>query len=63
MNLINQLLYQQIYHILLDRCYYKTRQPDGKVRPVSYVSRLLTNTEQQYVQIEKEGLSVMWVSQ
>ena len=32
----------------------RQRQPDGKVRSVTYVSRLLTNTEQQYVQIEKK---------
>ena len=32
----------------------RQRQPDGKVRPVTYVSRSLTNTEQQCEQIEKK---------
>ena len=36
------------------------KQPTGENRPIAYVSRALTPTEQQYAQIEKEALAVTW---
>ena len=33
------------------------RQQDGELKPISYISRSLTPTEQRYAQIEKETLS------
>ena len=36
------------------------KQPDGELKPVSYISRSLTPTEQCYVQIEKEALAFTW---
>lgn len=35
-------------------------QSDGSLRPIAYVSRALTKTEQRYAQIEKEALAVTW---
>ena len=36
------------------------RQPDGELKPISYISRSLTPTEQRYAQIEKEALAFTW---
>ena len=36
------------------------RQPDGGMKPVSYISRSLTPTEQRYAQIEREALAFTW---
>ena len=35
-------------------------QEDGGWKPVAYISRSLTPTEQRYVQVEKEALAVTW---
>ena len=36
------------------------RQQDGELKPISYISRSLTPTEQRYAQIEKEALAFTW---
>jgi len=36
------------------------QQPSGEWRPVAYISRSMTPTEQHYAQIEKEALAVTW---
>ena len=36
------------------------RQPEGAMKPVSYISRSLTPMEQRYTQIEKEALAFTW---
>uniref|UniRef100_A0A3P8TBN5 ribonuclease H n=1 Tax=Amphiprion percula TaxID=161767 RepID=A0A3P8TBN5_AMPPE len=36
------------------------KQSDGTWRPVTYISRGLTDTERRYAQIEKEALAVTW---
>ena len=36
------------------------QQPSGEWKPVLYISRDLTTTEQRYAQIEKEALAVTW---
>ena len=33
-------------------------QPDGSTRPITYTSRSLSDTEQQYAQINKEALAL-----
>ena len=35
-------------------------QRDGFRRPVAYISRAMTSTEQRYVQVEKEALALTW---
>ncbi len=32
------------------------KQPDGNLRPVAYISRSMSSTEQRYAQIEKEAI-------
>ncbi len=36
------------------------KQPDGSLRPVAYISRSMSPTEQRYAQIEKEALAITW---
>lgn len=36
------------------------KQQSGNIKPVAYISRLLTPTEQRYAQIEKEALAFTW---
>ena len=36
------------------------RQLEGELKPISYISRSLTPTEQRYAQIEKEALTFTW---
>ena len=36
------------------------KQPDGENKPVAYISRAMTPTEQRYAQIEKEALAITW---
>ena len=36
------------------------RQPGGELKPVAYISRSMTTTEQRYAQIEKEALALTW---
>ena len=36
------------------------RQAEGEMKPVAYISRSMTTTEQRYAQIEKEALALTW---
>ena len=36
------------------------KQPEGDIKPVAYISRSMTPTEQRYAQIEKEALAFTW---
>ena len=38
----------------------RQKQPNGVLRPVSYISRSLNHTECRYAQIEKEALAATW---
>ena len=39
------------------------KQANGETRPVAYISRAMTPTEQRYAQIEKESLALTWASE
>ena len=36
------------------------KQPDGEMKPVAFISRSMTPTEQRYAQVEKEALAFTW---
>ena len=36
------------------------KQKGGELKPVAYISRLMTATEQRYAQVEKEALAFTW---
>ena len=36
------------------------RQPSGEMKPIAFISRSMTPTEQRYAQIEKEALAFTW---
>ena len=36
------------------------KQLDGTMKPITYASHSMTNTEQRYTQIEKEALALTW---
>ena len=38
----------------------RKKQPDGKWKPIAYISRSMIETGQRYAQIEKEALAVTW---
>lgn len=38
----------------------RQKQDDGKMQVIAYASRIITETERIYAQIEKEGLASLW---
>ena len=40
--------------------YYCTNSMGGEKRPISYVSRLLSKAEKNYLTCEQEGLAIVW---